>query len=280
LSHVAASGGSFFSAHLAKYTNSILLSEINPFGWVNALKVPHFSLKGYRPGRPLDLALNFTKKDLPRKLKIKHFCQQLQIVFEYAEILNKNVLIRDHTHHTFPFLGQQDKLSTIDLLVDNFVDKTLFGVSCHLVTPVLSIRHPLDSFISSRLRNWHLNYSVDGSFRGYCESLLRRQKIYQQKYNSKILRYEDLCTNEPLFRQQFTSEFNVMSSSEVQSNEVIPPTGRSGRSKDKSLQIRTRQFEYLDEQLINEANEDNAYQLLCEINGYEQDPLSNHILKL
>lgn len=130
LHHVAASGGSICSAYIASCSGSILVSEVNPYGWVfaNTKQVPHFCIKGYRPGRPLDLALSFTGKDLPKKLRKKFFEYQLEIVLEYALYLSKNVLIRDHTHNTFPFRGQKDKHSTLDLLQQNKSGPLLFNV--------------------------------------------------------------------------------------------------------------------------------------------------------
>jgi len=277
LSHVAASGGSIFSKFFTKYTNSILLSEINPYGWVNAKKVPHFSLKGYRPGRPLDLALNFTSQDLPRKLKIKHFCHQLEICLEYAEMLNKNLVIRDHTHHTFPFHGQENKLSTLDLVFDHMSGNTLFGIPCQISKPILSVRHPLDSFLSSRLRNWHLNYAQNGSFSGYCEAILKLQLHCQEKWKSLVFRYEDLCVNEPFFYTQLRDQLNI-GEIDIPECDEVAVTGRSGRSSDGTLQLRERQSKYFDNETLKDCSEDNNYHKLCQINRYESDPFSDKIL--
>ena len=255
-----------------------MLSEVNPYGWLNSKNTPHFSLKGYRPGRPLDLALHFTGQDLPRKLKLKHFCQQIEMVLEYANILNQNVLIRDHTHHTFPFHGQENKLSSFDLLSKKFTDNQLFGVPCQISNPILSVRHPLDSFLSSRLRNWHLNYSQDGSFSGYCESLLKLQIYHQELNQSTILRYEDLCVNESLFYEQIKNRLNIENIAIQQTNKFAV-TGRSGRYSGDSLELRKRQFKYIDEKTLQDCNEDINYKKLCELNNYEADPFSHDILK-
>ena len=148
--HVAASGGSIVSQVLAASTNSVLISEINPLGTV------YRGLEPFYDPTSLLWHLVYNSRDLSPTLKLKYFFGQLEISIEHVKSLSKNLLLRDHSHSTFNFLNKNQTFN--NKKVDSFFleslkyfyskKKDMFDFP--RIKPILSIRHPLDSFIASR----------------------------------------------------------------------------------------------------------------------------------
>ena len=115
--HVAASGGSIVSQVLAASTNSVLVSEINPFGTV------YRGLEPFYDPTSLMWHLVYNSKDLSPTLKLKYFFGQLDISIEHVKSLSKNLLLRDHSHTTFNFLNKNQTFN--NKKVDSFFLESL-----------------------------------------------------------------------------------------------------------------------------------------------------------
>ena len=276
--HIASSGGSIVSQVLAAATNSVLVSEINPLG----------SIYGYRGIEPtydptsVLWHLVYNSKELSPRLKLKYFFQQLDIAIEHVMDISKNLLLRDHSHTTFNFLNKNWKFNSkkVDSIflesIHYFYSKKNENFNFPKAKPILSIRHPLDSFISSRKKGWLTYYCGNKvNLDNYCNSLLHFQNYMENKESAEVLRYEDLCMSlEGCLNKLFVNldiEFKNPSLEEINSIKV---TGKSGR-KSNDINPRERVISDIDDSLKNQIENSKNYKKFCELNNYNskyEDP--------
>ena len=267
--HVAASGGSIVSQVLAASTNSVLVSEINPFGTV------YRGLEPFYDPTSLLWHLVYNSKDLSPTLKLKYFFGQLDISIEHVKSLSKNLLLRDHSHTTFNFLNKNQTFN--NKKVDSFFLESLKYfyskkkdiLNFPRINPFLSIRHPLDSFIASRKKNWLFEYCGDViNIDNYCKGLLNFQNYMENVEFAKVIRYEDLCLNfESSLNELFLDldiNYKIPTISEVNRIKV---TGKSGR-KSNDIVLRERFLDDLDDCLKNQIKESIYYKQFCRKNNY------------
>ena len=239
--HVAASGGSIVSQVLAASTNSVLVSEINPLGTV------YRGLEPFYDPTSLLWHLVYNSRDLSTTLKLKYFFGQLEISIEHVKSLSKNLLLRDHSHSTFNFLNKNQTFNNkkVDSFflesLKYFYSKKKDKYNFPRIKPFLSIRHPLDSFIASRKKNWLFEYCGDDlNIDNYCKGLLNFQNYMENVEFAKVIRYEDLCMNfESSLNELFLDlniNYKIPTLSEVNRIKV---TGKSGR-KSNDIVLRER----------------------------------------
>ena len=278
--HVAASGGSIVSQVLAASTNSVLVSEINPLGTV------YRGLEPFYDPTSLLWHLVYNSRDLSPTLKLKYFFGQIEISIEHVKSLSKNLLLRDHSHSTFNFLNKNQTFN--NKKVDSFFleslkyfyskKKDMFDFP--RIKPILSIRHPLDSFIASRKKNWLFEYCGDDiNIDNYCKGLLNFQNYMENVEFAKVIRYEDLCMNFESSLNELFLDFNINykipTLSEVNRIKV---TGKSGR-KSNDIVLRDRLLVDVDNGLKNQIKESIYYKQFCQKNNYDpnynQPPINN-----
>ena len=273
--HVAASGGSIVSQVLAASTNSVLVSEINPFGTVKR------GLKPFYDPTSLLWHLVYNSRDLSPTLKLKYFFGQLDISIEHVKSLSKNILLRDHSHTTFNFLNKNQTFNNkkvYSLFMESlkyFYSKKDNKFDFPRIKPILSIRHPLDSFIASRKNDWLFEYCGDEiNIDNYCKGLLIFQNYMENVEFAKVIRYEDLCLNfdSSLNELFFNLDINykIPTLSEVN---CIKVTGKSGR-KSNNIVLRERLLTDVDDSLKNQIKKSNYYKKYCQRNNY--DPNYKH----
>lgn len=272
--NVAASGGSICSQFVAACSNSLLVSEIAPSGW---LLHPHPDnrqyLHGFKPGRPLDHALLNSGKDLSPELKLKYFGYQLEITLLHAHELGKNVLLREHNHSTFPFHDQATRAELLPFL-SSWLNSVSLNIPLKQWRPILTVRHPLDSFLSAREKGWHEEYLQNGTntFDSYCLGLLRMQQSFADQHKALVLRYEDLCSDSGSFLSHLSdglgcSFFTQPTSSDISS---VAVTGKSGRQS-PHICLRERQIRLIDDNLTAQIETSAVYMQLCALNGYSPE---------
>ena len=273
--HVAASGGSIVSQVLAASTNSVLVSEINPFGTLKR------GLKPFYDPTSLLWHLVYNSKDLSPALKLKYFFGQLDISIEHVKSLSKNILLRDHSHTTFNFLNKNQTFNNkkvYSLFLESlnyFYSKKDNKFDFPRIKPILSIRHPLDSFIASRKNDWLFEYCGNEiNIDNYCKGLLIFQNYMENVEFAKVIRYEDLCLNfDSSLNELFFNldiKYKIPSLSEVN---CIKVTGKSGR-KSNNIVLRERLLTDVDDSLKNQIKKSNNYKKYCQRNNY--DPNYKH----
>lgn len=268
--HVAGSGGSIISQVISAATNSILISEINPFSLIrNGKKEPSFD--------PTSILwhLTYNSKEISAKNKLKFFFFQLGISINHAQELSKNLVIRDHTHSTFNFLDNDiflnnEKINS--LFIDPlkmFYEKNGSKINFPRAKPILSIRHPLDNYLSARKRKWlgaycGFNLNIDN----YCKALIKLQNHMKIKENALIIRYEDLCLDmEKVLTYTFKNLQVEYEIPELVDIDKIKVTGKSGR-KSVDISLRDRIISEVDNDLIDEIKTSLSYNEYCKMNNY------------
>ena len=279
--HVAASGGSIVSQVLAAATNSVLISEINPLGSIHGYR----GLKPYYDPTSLVWHLVYNSEDLSSKLKLRYFFGQLDISIEHVKGLSKNLLLRDHSHTTFNFLNKnltynKKKLDSLFLeSINYFYTQKSETFDFPRIKPIISIRHPLDSYVASRKKGWLAPYCGDEiNLDNYCNGLLNFQNYLKYAASAKVLRYEDLCMKlETCLENLFLNlemEYKIPSLEEIN---LIKVTGKSGRKSD-GIEIRERIISDIDDSLKTQVETSKYYKKYCELNGYEPN-YKNYQLK-
>ena len=272
LHHGSATGGSLVAQVLSAATNSILTSELNPFSTIR----DHRVRPQYDPTAML-WHLSYNSSEIDSISKLKYFVCQLDISIKHVEKLSRNLLIRDHTHSTFNFTDQDINLfgyKSYSLLLDAikyFYDTKDILLRFPRLNPILSIRHPIDSYISLVEKNWQGPYCrKTNTFDEYCKSMIKLQTYMVEKESAKVIRYEDICCRMNESLEQLFNELNIAfvipSLDKINSIKV---TGKSGRKSD-NIVYRERRFDVISKQLISEIINSENYLAYCETNKYNK----------
>ena len=272
---MAGSGGSIVSQIISAATNSILVSEINPFAPIRKNKKdPIFDPTS------LLLHLTYNSKEISNNYKFKYFMFQLEISINHAHDLSKNLLLRDHTHSTFNYLNQsmylnKKKISSLFIEpVKYYYEINNLKFNFPRAKPILSIRHPLDNYIAARQRKWLRSYCGSNlNIDNYCKSLIKLQNYIKDNENGIIIRYEDFCVDfeKGLYEtfEQMKLDYTIPKLIDINNIKV---TGKSGR-KSFDVCLRDRQLSEVDEELINEINLSSNYNEYCKMNNYNPNYL-------
>ena len=252
--HMPTTGGTIISKAIAACTHSILLSEINPYGFI---KHPKKDV-GFRPTALVEHAVG-ASGDLDRALKKQYFIQQLHLCQKHAKAKNKSLILREHSYTAFNLANKNSALLTI------------LDEGEHDVRSVLSIRHPLDSFISSQKKGWHKKLAPNTkTLDEYCQNLTVFVDYMLARPHCLLMRYEDFCVD-PLVEVSRAGKFYGLT---VDPNDLakameIPASGFSGR---KSNKIEVRRRQEVSEELLETAQTAKEYRVFCERFGYEPAP--------
>ena len=271
--HVAGSGGSIVSKAISAATNSILVSEINPFA-----PIRNENIKPFFDPTSILWHLTYNSKEISYRNKLKYFLFQMEVAIDHAKNLSMNLIFRDHTHSTFNFLEKDfffNKKKVDSLFIESvryFYELRNSQINFPRAIPILSIRHPLDNFLSARKNNWLQYYcGLNNDIDNYCKSLLKLQTYMQVKENAEIIRYEDLCidmdkTLSNIFNK-IEVDFKIPSLGDINNIKV---TGQSGRQSE-NIALRDRLISEIDEDLIDKINMSPYYQEYCKINKYNPE---------
>lgn len=250
--HLACSGGSLISKIIRDSFNCILLSEINP---------------GYSFGShsftPTDLLSQFAyasnKSIRTFKKRIETYNRNIDFCFENVD-KNQFIVIRDWSEGDF----YSSKVVPHICSCKDWINSQKYNIYS-----IVSVRHPLESFISKTKNNWEIAEKKN-SLEIYCRRYLDFLNHYE---GSKIIYYENVCNNYELevkrISELWGKEFKKIKSL---SNKQI--SGDSGRS---SLQISLRPSKNISKEISIQMNTSNSYIKLCKRLGYRADIKENSI---
>ncbi len=280
--HACCTGGSIVSQILASATNSILISEINPYKQITVQQ----RIQPYFDPTSILWHLVYNSKEISETLKLKYFLCQLDISIEHVKGLRKNLLLRDHTHSTFNFSDKDNffmnkKLGSLFLeILGYFYESKSQDFDFTLIKPIISVRHPLDSFIAGRKRGWLKPYcGGEINLDNYCKGLLKFQKYMENEKSAKVIRYEDLCIDYSNCLIQTFSDLNIdYQIPSLDEINRIKVTGKSGR-KTKNIALRERIIENVDNDLKKETEVSKYYQIYCQLNKYNPNYQDHQISK-
>ena len=246
IQHLSCTGGTLICKCLAALPNVSLLSEVNP---INRLaRRPNLSFA------PTDIAFLALQGMLPfsDELSEKLFKAGISVVLEHTQQLGKFLVIREHSHSDF-MVGKTPR--------KNSVTKA-FLKDEHQILSVLTVRHPVDSYLSTVNQDW-LHFTPK-TFNEYC----RRYLLFiEANKDSQIYKYEDFV-NEPEKELQL-----ICGVLELPYNEdfhhlfdLFSFSGDSGRSGNI---IEKRKRRECDKRFRESVAKSSRYRNLCDVLNYE-----------
>ncbi|XSG85255.1 MAG: sulfotransferase family protein [Methylohalobius sp. ZOD2] len=244
--HLACTGGTLITKCLAAMPNTQVLSEVDPLSTLHMRQPkPQFA--------PTDLIrlLRYSARTVDDPLLIDIFLGGITALYEALVERGERLIVRDHAHSLFcTDQFHTGRPSLKEMLVKHFP-----------VRSVVTVRHPLDSFLSLKAKGW-IHFDPP-TLDEYC---IRYTAFLDAYRPSTIVRYEDfvaspegemkkLCDLLDLpYDDAFLSTFNV-----------FRLTGDSGRSGEE---IQPRPRRPVSDELNSEISASQKYQSLCTRLGY------------
>lgn len=261
--HWACSGGTIISRSLAQLPNVVLLSEVHPLAHLRL----HAPSSGYQP------------TDVVQQLSLAHngrdpvLCMaawQGSILALQAAVSQQNqvLVLRSHSHIDF-FCGGLAAEETL-------VSRSLRPKAALL--ELLTVRHPLDSWLSILNNQWHLHFA-GADLESFCRRALRMLEACQAM---PWLRYEDFSLRPAAALEAMA---NVLQLDPVTSNlsdqgiQAIQLSGDSGRRADVISARPRRPIPETQQRAVDQAldpDTDSSYLKLCHRLGYDPDPKAAH----
>jgi hypothetical protein len=248
--HFACTGGTIMSKCLAALPNAVLLSEINPLSTMQTTQVKS-------KFAPTDLIFHLRKsfRDIDKLAIEECFLSGLRKVRDRLATQGRRVLIRDHAHSQFCTSDNYENRPTLGELIKSEIN----------LLSVVTVRHPLDSFMSLKQNGWvHFfpktlhEYSCR-----YIEFLLRYS-------NASIFYYETFTENPERIVKSICKVLDLPYHQDVfDLAGHISLSGDSGRS---GVSIKPRPRREVSADLRSEIAKSASYVELCQRLGYNPDP--------
>jgi hypothetical protein len=250
-----ATGGTIICKAISACLDIVLLSELSPYSWI---KHPKKSTS-YKPTALLEHLVE-ASTDLSRDLKKEFFLAQLSIAIKHSMHIGKSLFLRDHSFTTFNPRSQSSLF--LEILDENN----------YSVRSLLTVRHPLDSYISSLNAGWVQRLSPDNQLDTYAKQLTVFSRHILQRSDSTFIRYEDFVSK-PLDELATVGKHFGKSVDEkaLDLAFAVPATGFSGR---KGLKIEPRTRRPVLAEISSQASKSKSYQEYCSLFQYDPDPSS------
>lgn len=247
IQHLSCTGGTLISKCLAGLPNVALLSEVNP------LSALHVDSK--HPGfAPTDLIFLSKRAKLPNfdELSRDVFKAEIAVIAKHARLFGKHLIIREHSHSDFLEDETPNGFSTIRRLLKED----------HALLSILTIRHPVDSYLSMVKLGW-VRFTPK-TFDEYC----RRYLLFiHHNENVPVYKYEDFVNDPSTEMERICQSLDLPFNDDfLDVFDINTLSGDSGRS---SHIIEKRERHKFDDNFQKEVNESSSYHELCKIAGYE-----------
>ncbi|MBO6728438.1 MAG: sulfotransferase [Maricaulis sp.] len=246
--HFACTGGTLLSRSIAAQPNTVLLSEVDPFS-------PHLETKTKFAPADLIRQTQSSIRPLSEAGLERTFMASLQGMYEATIKSGRHIVLRDHTHsHFCRGTAPAERTMLIELVSDYFEPR-----------PLVTVRHPLDSFISLSANSW-ITFAP-----GTLNEYARRYSAFLDAYEGiLIVRYEDFVLDPELIIQRICAHFELsVSRSWREHLRIIELSGDSGRTSD-SIEPRPRRP--LPPEIAEQVPESAEYEALCDRLSYSPDP--------
>lgn len=245
LHHAACSGGTIISQCIAAMHEACLISEVNPFNRY----APDFN-----PSNPFVMyEKNYGL--IPCQAISEAFLRDIAFLQEQSQASRRKLVLRNHTHSEFfsgPPSSMVNTLGITDCLRSHFQ-----------ILSAVTVRHPLDSFLSLVNNGWDIQF-MPNTLDEYC----RRYGIFLDKYReSPIFRYEDFCVGPDIFLQRLCAVLRITYCPDYRERLAdIQISGNSGRSSHEEIKPRPRRP--IDSAMKQQADNSLHYRNLCQRLGY------------
>jgi len=262
LHHWACSGGTIISRAIASLPRVILLSEVHPLA--------HLRLESAtREYAPTDVIqqLCLPHNDSDPALCVAAWNGCIDSLSLRLESESKILILRSHDHIDF-FTGANCRMKSL-------ISESL--ATRHRLLELLSVRHPLDSWISLKSQGWdkHFRFASLSEFSRRCLSLLTACE------GMPFVRYEEFTLKPEIYLQLISNVLQLPDPTQARKElGSIALSGDSGRSGD-TVNARPRRpipYDVLKEieTELSVSNQLSHYQMLCGQLGYHNDPAATH----
>ena len=247
LHHFACTGGTLIARCIAALPNTQTLSEINPLSRLH-LRWPR------KPFFPTDILadLHMSARPVSHELIIEVFCAGLLRLRDGLAQQGQHLVIRDHAHSQFCTDPDQITRPTLrQMLLPHMT-----------VLSVVTLRHPLDSFLSLDAQNW--THFSPFTIEEYCTRYIAFLEAYE---GVPQIRYEDFVADPVAGLDRICTLLDLpRDPCALDMIEAISLSGDSGRSNSNINQRPRRPVPgHIAEQIKTSA----AYDRLCMICDYD-----------
>jgi len=216
LHHFACAGGTLFAKLIASLPNVFVLSEVHPHSTHNP------AAKKFAPS---DISLLCQAAGLPEvsDLTERLFVDALLSAHEWTTRRGGRLILRDHTHSDFCIPASAGESLLLKLI----------GPRCNRVIPVVTVRHPADSFASAKMCEFFYDHEAkapyDISFETYCD---RYNQFLDAVDAQLVVKYEDLISDPAATLSQicdvWSLEYDEMALEIFSQFQFSGDSGRSG----------------------------------------------------
>jgi hypothetical protein len=182
------------------------------------------------------------------------FKDQMDRVTDLARDRGWSVLVRDHSHSDFMLRKERSRESSLHLLMGHALGKR-----------VVLVRHPLDSYLSSRSSGFLPAYVPN--LESYCQRLLDFDEALDgiQRHT-----YESFCRDPDLVLPRLCQELGLPFEPEWRTRIArISLSGSSGRI---GAEVEPRPRREISAQVAEEADASASYEEVCSRWGYNERP--------
>lgn len=249
INHWACSGGTIISKCIASLPNIVFLNEVHPYAY---LRLSNTNEKDYLPTDIIQ-QLSFNRNQKDPNFCIAAFVGAIEELNKKICSSNKKLILRNHSHIDF-FVGPVPRSNS--LLTEIFSDR-------NRLLQVLTVRHPLDSWLSLINEKWN-NQIQFNNFDEYCSRALIMINSMQ---HIPIIYYEDFCLKPKEILKKIANIFDIEYTDKFQEKALsINLSGDSGRCGEI---IKPRKRRDIPENYFNDLNNSNSYIELCKKLNYD-----------
>lgn len=248
----ACTGGTLICKLLSTMPNVTLLSEIDPLSprqmVYGSLTKPQF--------RPTDLlyGARFGLRPIDDQTIIEVFRASVDALYREIDARGGHLVLRDHAHSQFCSEADWDQRPTLRELLQELGS----------VKSVVTVRHPLDSFLSVDSNGWrHFQpFTLD-------EYAKRYNAFLKRHADAPVYRYEDFVKDPDHTLEEMCNALALPFVPYAES--LLPILKMSGDSGRRSHRISTRRRREIPKDILRQAKESAAFLQLCDTMGYSQN---------
>ncbi|MGO9037276.1 MAG: sulfotransferase family protein [Steroidobacteraceae bacterium] len=244
--HFACTGGTLISKCIATMPNVQLLSEVDPLS-----TTPDQPIKPRFAASDMVTLMRQSTRGVNQDFIIEMFLNNLELIHANTVKLGQRLILRDHAHSHFCLGGEIPERPSLSAMVS----------SRFPVRSVVTVRHPLDSFLSLEANGWV--HFTPSTFDEYCKRYLTFLRTY---HGVAIIKYENFVDAPEKTMRNLCFQLDIPYLDKfVDLFSVFELTGESGRSGD-SIQHQPRRT--VGKQLERELEQSSHYRILVDRLAY------------
>jgi len=249
LHHFACTGGTLLSKCIAAMPCTRLLSEVDP---LSAL-APN---QGFVPTDLIGLCKQGSAPPSQAAL-IQIFMAGLATLSDLSNAEGRDLVLRDHSHSHYCYGPSVPQRPSLRALLEEDYE----------VLSLVTLRHPLDSYISLKRQNW-VHFSP-----GNLNEYARRYLLFLEEYaDRQWLRYEDFVSDPEVQMQKICSCLRLAYNPDFATLfSALRLSGDSGRG---GAEIGLKPRREVPQEILAELKAAPNYETLCIRLGYNPDPES------